>query len=304
MTDRIRSTALRSVARLTRRAPVRGVERVLRRAYPPERHRHGVEDVVSIGDGLLFRASTSSFLEWRVFFLARYEPEIAALLPALVRPGRTAVDVGAHAGIHTLRMARLASRGLVVACEPNPAVFERLRGNVELNRLTNVRLHRVALLDTSGETALYVPDPRSASNEGAASLSSRGADGAEVLPVSVRTTTLDELMDAEPGPGVDVIKIDVEGFEAAVLAGARTVLERDQPSLIFEYSAALWEHAGFDLPRLEEELRSLGYTTSPLSIIPRGLIPTSSGLPHFENLVVLSPRLEGEPRPNLGRLGR
>ena len=285
---------VRATGKLTRRLPATGVEQVLRRLYPPERPRKGVEATFPIGDRLVFRANTASFIEWRIFFFGGYEPEVAAFLPHALRPGRSAVDVGAHAGIHTVRMARLAAPGLVVACEPNPSTFERLARNIELNGLTNIRACQLALLDVERDGALYVPRPGFESNEGASTLSRHLTDSPRVTSVQVQATTLDELTASLGVEDIDVLKIDVEGFEAAVLAGARAVLERDQPTLIFECTPSLWEAEGFCLSSLTSYLRSLGYATDPLSLTPGGLVPAAEGLPRFKNLVVLAPRLARE----------
>jgi hypothetical protein len=75
----------------------------------------------------------------------------------------------------------------------------------------------------------------------------------------VEGAALDEVLRQREVQRVDVVKIDVEGFEPAVLAGAQTMLGRDRPALIFEYMDWAWKNCGYSYPEAESMLRDLGY---------------------------------------------
>ena len=103
--------------------------------------------------------------------------------------------------------------------------------------------------------------------------------------VSVAGTTLDLVLEREGIVGVNLIKIDVEGFEERVLAGARKTLERDQPNLVFEYAQVHWERLGQSLSRVLAMLRDLGYE-DVFHEERRGLRLLPSPPPSYTNIVV------------------
>ncbi len=150
-----------------------------------------------------------------------YEVELLEVSAGLLRPGDRVVDVGANIGNHTLFWA-VHCKAAVDAFEPNPAALEYLRTNVELSDATAVTVHSQALGAAAGTASvLQAAD----GNLGACKLKTGNG------PISVA-----RLDDVVVGP-VRLIKIDVEGLEVDVLAGATAVLERDLPFVIAECSS-------------------------------------------------------------------
>ena len=144
-----------------------------------------------------------------------------------VRPGSIAIDVGANLGIHSLVLSRCVGRqGSVLAYEPSGALHDRLLRNIEVNHASNVVVRRIGLWERSGKVGF---DPRADDfniGKGKMSPASR---------VQVEARTVDE--EAENlGTPIDLIKIDVEGAELAVLKGARKTLSRHKPVLILEFA--------------------------------------------------------------------
>ena len=188
---------------------------------------------------------------------AHTRPEIAMVRECL-RPGDTVVDVGAHIGTFAVPMAySVGWAGRVLAVEPNPESFELLEFNVVLNGLDQViSIHDHALSSAEGEL-LLVPDE--SVNAGATHLSTEGRSAD--TDVLVRTVSLDSfLADLDSVPTtVDLIKIDVEGMEEAVIRGATKTIEDQRPIVYFEVAL---EHAvRFGLPSLGhiDYLIDLGY---------------------------------------------
>ena len=151
------------------------------------------------------------------------ESEIV-LLKEFIRPGTTVLDVGANIGTHAVPFARMTGEnGQVLAFEPQRATFHLLCANVALNCLTHVRCVSKAVGDSSGSITVPVLSPRETRNFGAVALG--GTEGEQV-----EMTTIDAL-------GLDactLIKVDVEGMEPRVLAGARATIEAHRPVLYVE----------------------------------------------------------------------
>jgi FkbM family methyltransferase len=182
------------------------------------------------------------------------EPELRELAQ-FVRRDTVFIDIGANVGLYSLKAARLVGPGgTVVAVEPGRVAADQLERNLALNPFRNVRVVRAALADKIGTAALYhVPlgdDPQ------AFSLLS---DGSAVETETVATTTLDALVAELDLPSVDCLKIDVEGAEPLVLAGAQQTLARWRPMVIFEINASLSGSSGPPPDAAWRALAGFGY---------------------------------------------
>lgn len=195
--------------------------------------------------------------EWRgmskMAFALRdsYEPELAGLA-RWVLPGSTVVDVGAHYGVYSLALASLVGEhGHVVAVEPDPHALRVLRFQLELNRFNNVEVIEAGLGDANGTGTLHLhPDPSRAS------LIPLPEDG--VGDETIRIARLDDLV--PPERRVTFMKVDVEGFELAVFRGARRVLRRDRPVVLFEFLPPAAKNEAPSRLEAWELLREDGYT--------------------------------------------
>lgn len=182
----------------------------------------------------------------------RYERDELALLMQcledLVDRGGVAVDVGANVGNHALFFA--AHFAEVLAFEPHPRTHALLALNASLR--SNVRCFPFALSDRVGTAMLATPP----GNAGMASIEK--ADGAAESrgAVEVPLRRLDDLAELA-GRRVALLKIDVEGHEAAVIRGAQAVLRRDRPAVVFEQLADDIEDGSS--PALDA-LRGCGYS--------------------------------------------
>jgi FkbM family methyltransferase len=146
------------------------------------------------------------------------------LLPLLVDRRRNAVDIGANKGTYAYALARLAKH--VWAFEPNPKMFDIL----ERGAASNVTASMVALADRPGLADLRIPRMRKGgfSNQGGSLSATKIAENYRT--VTVATRRLDDLALQDIG----FIKIDVEGFEQEVLAGARETIRQSRPVMLIE----------------------------------------------------------------------
>jgi FkbM family methyltransferase len=151
----------------------------------------------------------------------------ADLFAELLKPGAVAVDVGANVGAHTLRMAKaVGPAGMVHAFEPQRALYYMLCGNMALNECSQVHTYHAAVGSASGEVCVPIFDYASGGNFGGVSLAYGMWKEGEPVPV----VTLDSLRLKK----CDFMKIDVEGMEREVLAGAEDLLAGHRPVLYVE----------------------------------------------------------------------
>lgn len=176
-----------------------------------------------------------------------YEPHEAVLEPVLrelLGAGGVFLDVGAHVGRWTVRLAGRARK--VIAVEPHPGTAAVLRRNVELNGLANVTVIEAAAWDGAGPLKLEDPLGRERSGTNRTLPDGEGA---------VRGQRLDDLLADEQE--ISLVKIDTEGADLHVLRGMSSLLERRRPVMVVERHDFLGYYSAADLFRT---LSGLGYT--------------------------------------------
>ncbi len=180
-----------------------------------------------------------------------YEPDVWRELLASVSPGDVVADVGANVGLYAVAIARRVGRtGRVIAYEPDAGNAELLRRNLALNGWADVvEVRDVAVGSERGEIPFVSDRQQSRFDPAGAS--------------RVRVVTLDDELDQ-----LALLKIDVEGFECAVLQGARRVLadDRRRPRRIFvEAHLARLPELGLTEDDLTAALQLAGYRVTELS---------------------------------------
>lgn len=190
-------------------------------------------------------------LNWRsskALVFGTYESEVVHLLLEMVQPDWLVLDVGAHVGYFALLLAKLVGpRGKVVAFEPCPENFRVLEENVSINNCQNIVLENRAVAAATGAMTL-----RSNDNDQLTFTTSL-AHGRPMI--DVETVSLDDYV-SELHEQINLVMMDVEGSEAAVLQGMRSLVRRDAPILLIELHG--FDHWGQDHPALQE-LRRMDY---------------------------------------------
>lgn len=175
--------------------------------------------------------------------------------------GSLCLDVGAHIGLSAITVAALHPDSRVVAFEPIPLAYRRLQQNLAANAITNVALVEAAVADISGTIFFNDNGPWSVATFG-------------TLPC--KAVRLDDLDLGRPA----FIKIDVEGFEPNVLAGARRLIAETRPLVLMEFNswALLLQHydpltfatavwSSFDVVQMFHNERPLPLSPDPQAFV-------------------------------------
>ncbi|HJX41527.1 MAG TPA: FkbM family methyltransferase [Anaerolineales bacterium] len=233
--------------------PISGLLRSLLNRSAPQ----GTSEVTVAGGRLAGARLLLDLREEKDLWLGSYEPFVLETIARFARPGMTAYDVGAHIGYVTLCLARaVGPQGHVVAFEPLPANQQRLRTNLELNGLSG-RVQVVA--GAVGEAAgwqLFRPHLSVAMGKLTADAPDEPAAGL----LEVEVIALDEFS-AAAGTSPGLIKMDIEGGEAAALRGARRLMRQAKPVLLLELHEAQAAEAG----TVFDELQQMGYEVRRLA---------------------------------------
>lgn len=178
-------------------------------------------------------AAGDSFLDYVQDHANGLRP-LQALARAVLSPDGVAVDVGANIGLSALGFAALLPQGRVLALEPGPGIVAALRQTVALNRLQD----RIAVLPLAVGaqlgTAVFQEGEHSA---GSSLVEPATWDAGQATRVEVPVTTLDTVVREQGLARLDLLKVDVEGWETEVLDGAQDVLARFRPVVVLEFNA-------------------------------------------------------------------
>jgi len=182
------------------------------------------------------------------------EPEYK-LLHNLIKPGDWVVDIGANVGHYTKRFSELVgAQGRVIAFEPVPTTFSLLSANVLLFAYPNVSLINSAVSDKFDVVGMSMPKfSTGLTNFYEAHLSSASDSALSVLTMSLDSLCMNQ--------NIALVKIDVEGHEAFVLAGMRKLIEASHPVLIVETGSK----------DVIDDLTALGYVPEKLKASPNVL---------------------------------
>jgi FkbM family methyltransferase len=183
------------------------------------RNRTSIADI----DGHRFELDLGESIDLSLY-LEQFEPEVTAVLRRETKPGMTVFDIGANIGAHTMLLAsRVGNEGRVVAFEPTDFAFRKLQRNLSLNSLPWVTAVKAALSDQNSP-GLPVNFRASWRTDGGR------RDGSSVVDF----IRLDDWCADNEVTSVDVIKMDVDGNEFPILAGAREIITQNLPLFVME----------------------------------------------------------------------
>ncbi|BAI97855.1 hypothetical protein Sj15T_22670 [Sphingobium sp. TA15] len=220
-------------------------------------------------------------------------PESGSLtvVERLLQPGDTFVDVGANVGLFSVAAGRrVGNMGNVISFEPVPETMSALAATIQLNGLGDiVSLHQSAAGRTAGTATLYVGQTC-----GHSSLlpldESRGT-------IEVPMVALDEVIGDRK---VDLIKIDVEGWELEVLQGLRnTLVNNPQASVLLEFGPSHLQRAGTDISTWISTLQAFGMPLFEIDEDSASLTPLRSE--GFEDIASINLLLSRKPETHLNQ---
>jgi len=184
-----------------------------------------------------------------------FEPMESRILAALGAHSRTVLDIGANAGLMSIRMASGGS-AQIHAFEPVPGTYRELEHNVRRTDLGDrIHCHRIALGEEAGEVDFYIPK-----FQGSVAASARPIfPDEENAVVQVPVGRLDDMASSLDLVDIDLVKCDVEGAELFVLRGGLATLREHRPVLMLELLRKWSRVYGYHPSDVLALLEPLGY---------------------------------------------
>lgn len=182
-----------------------------------------------------------------------FEPFETQIIKNILKPGFVFVDIGANIGYYSLLASTIVKdEGKVIAFEPEPINFRTLRENVRLNNFCNIICEQLAISDKDETKYLFIDSQ----NAGGHHLYD-SKDGAKAI--AVKATSLDAYCDNK-FKKLDLIKMDIQGYEPIALRGMRKQLELNYDIKIFtEFDPNLIQSAGESPRDFLSEIYSHGF---------------------------------------------
>jgi FkbM family methyltransferase len=192
----------------------------------------------------------------RNMYLGSYEQPQTSRILAHLRPGMTFVDVGANVGYYTAMASSIVGAGRIFAYEPNPYSFQRLTGWIQANQAKNITAVCAAL---GGEEGAITTHFAEGDNHTASLVPTLDpSDTRKTTVVDVRT--LDQEAERLSIRHIDVMKIDVDGYESEVFKGASKLLQDGRiGAILCEFSAHWLGQVGSSNDELERFFASRGF---------------------------------------------
>jgi len=204
-----------------------------------------------------------SLPEYRYMRNGNPEVNVSLLVERLLQEGMTVVDVGANHGLFSMEAAHfVGSTGRVYAFEPTPELYAHLRKHLEVNHLKNVYLLEKAVGSFDGNAKLRVHHECTGLNSLASQdLVWQGSILIADQVINVPICKLDTVVHSKNISHIDILKIDVEGFELEVLQGARLILVNQLVKyIILEIAECHQQNSGLKIDSLLTFLDELEYS--------------------------------------------
>lgn len=215
--------------------------------------------VVSRG-GATFQLDLAQGIDFAIYLGDIFERNTKKALRELVAAGAVVLDIGANIGAHTLQLAKLVGpAGRVLAFEPTDFAFRKLQRNIELNpslaeRITPYNCFLAAQDGAPLPDSIYSSWPLVPESELHAKHLGRA------MPTkSASARSVDSILAETGDPLIQLVKLDVDGFECEILRGAAKLLSVQKPVFVMELAPYVLEERGASLAELVSLLTSNGY---------------------------------------------
>ncbi len=244
--------------------------------------------------GLRWNLDLGEGIDFAIYLLGGFELETRKAFARIVHPGMTVIDIGANIGAHTLPLAEMVGvDGKVIAVEPTDWAFHKLKTNLALNsRIINRVIPVQAMLVGSSNEAL--PDAIYSSWPLTAETSKDLHPvhlGRPMSTQGAKAITLDDLLQQLEISKVDVIKLDVDGFELGVLQGSQGIISKNESiRIVMELAPYLFNEELDEMGQILRLFQSHGLVLTRLDngeLLPMTIREITNILPHGASMNVM-----------------
>ena len=258
LTDFCEKKSLKTLSLYPRNIFYRKLLRVLGR-------QHVTMSLAKKGDVLIYHLSGCLMICNRADTIQRaiiqkqtFSPEILKTINLFLKPKTIFIDVGAHCGSISIPTAIKNPLSIVLSIEPQDDLLERLKKNIKINKISNIKTYKTAISKKEMEINLKVPIRKDGTliSELAGNLDKKST--LKYKSQKLKTNTLDNILVSENYP-VSIIKIDVQGNELDVLKGSLNTIKKDRPALIIEIEDKFFSNPGKNRAEIAKIFKEFNY---------------------------------------------
>lgn len=213
---------------------------------------HRRHKVIKEVDGIMYELDLNQLIDSRLYFTGSWELETVQAIKKILKPGDVVIDIGANIGCHALLCAKIVGQtGKVIAFEPTMQAYKKLFRNKELNShwCQNLLLKKIVL---SNQT---IKAQSVRINSSWQTFGIKSPPGEEIIDF----ITLDDYIYASDLQKINLVKIDVDGYEYKIICGAMKTLTKYKPALILELGSYTLAGVGDRLTDLVDTIFQLNY---------------------------------------------
>jgi FkbM family methyltransferase len=206
-------------------------------------------------DTILYDLDISKLIDHSLYFFSIQDKAWTNLFK-VIKPEFYIVDAGANIGFLSMNLAKLCPQGFIYSFEPDSENFDYLQRNKNNNHFTNIHLFKTALGEKAGKAELY----KMYDNNPGANRILSSQPNQNIASETIEIAVLDEFKKNGAIKKINLLKIDVEGFEPFVLKGAKEIIETWRPILFIELAEVNLRQQGYTARKLIELVESFNYS--------------------------------------------
>jgi FkbM family methyltransferase len=201
-------------------------------------------------NGIALRLDISDYIGHYIYF--GFADPAQNRLFSLCQEHFNVLDIGTNIGWTAMNFAGIAKQGRVLGFEPDAYNFQRCSENLSLNNFANLKIYQLGVGDNNQETFMELRTP---TNRGG----NRVAASSAITANEIKIVKLDDFAPVNDFISIDLVKIDVEGYELHVLRGAQKLLQNHKPILFIEVDDNNLRDQGNSASQLIEFILEIGY---------------------------------------------
>ena len=216
-------------------------------------------------DGIRYELDLSEAIDASLYYSGVYELETLKCLQKWIQPDMIVFEIGANIGSHSFEIAKLlqAGAGKVYCFEPTDYAFQKLLHNHGLNDFRNMVFEKIALSDQEGCSTI-IPTSSLDTMAFTASWDIKNGGSKNATEQQILFKTLDSYVQEHNITRLDMLKIDVDGYELKIIKGGTQTISQYTPMIIIELSECMLHYIGDTLEELLATLDHFGYTFQPV----------------------------------------